>query len=93
MRVEEFERFAAVASERLEFIAGEARTKPPGDGDHGAIIMWLLRQCMQHRPEHDLHIEQGIRVEQYRTGCARSDGVLAPVAHFAGQGEWADPAG
>jgi Uma2 family endonuclease len=53
----------------------------------------LLRRCMQSRPELDLHIEQGLRVEAYRSGHARPDGVLAPIAHFAGQGEWADPRG
>jgi hypothetical protein len=63
------------------------------DGDHGAIIMWLLRRCMQARPELDLHVEQGLRVDPYRSGHARPDGVLAPIAHFAGQGEWADPSG
>ncbi|GAA1460123.1 Uma2 family endonuclease [Nocardiopsis exhalans] len=26
-------------------------------------------------------------------GVAQPDGILAPVDHFAGQGEWADPAG
>lgn len=95
MRVEEFEQIAASAPETvtLEFINGRLGVKAVPDGDHGAIIMWLLRQCMQYRPELDLHIEQGLRVDQYRSGCARPDGVLAPVAHFAGQGEWADPAG
>ncbi|GAA2145273.1 Uma2 family endonuclease [Kitasatospora kazusensis] len=95
MRVEEFEQIAAAAPETvtLEFINGRLGVKAVPDGDHGAIIMWLLRQCMQQRPELDLHIEQGLRVEQYRSGCARPDGVLAPVAHFAGQGEWAAPEG
>ncbi|WP_280718797.1 Uma2 family endonuclease [Kitasatospora sp. MAP5-34] len=95
MRVEEFEQIAAAAPETvtLEFINGRLGVKAVPDGDHGAIIMWLLRQCMQHRPELDLHIDQGLRVEQYRSGCARPDGVLAPVAHFAGQGEWAAPEG
>ncbi|MER5636262.1 Uma2 family endonuclease [Kitasatospora sp. NPDC002227] len=95
MRVEDFEQIAASAPETvtLEFIDGRLGVKAVPDGDHGAIIMWLLRQCMQHRPELDLHIEQGLRVETYRSGCARPDGVLAPVAHFAGQGEWAEPTG
>ncbi|WP_441246688.1 Uma2 family endonuclease [Kitasatospora sp. McL0602] len=95
MRVEDFEQIAAAAPETvtLEFINGRLGVKAVPDGDHGAIIMWLLRQCMQYRPELDLHIEQGLRVEQYRSGCARPDGVLAPVAHFAGQGEWAAPEG
>ncbi|WP_327362385.1 Uma2 family endonuclease [Streptomyces sp. NBC_01296] len=95
MSLDDFEALERGAPETvtLEFIAGTLEVKPVPDGDHGAIFMWLLRQCMQHRPELDLHPEQGLKVEQYRTGRARSDGVLAPVAHFAGQGEWADTAG
>lgn len=91
----EFEELAARAPEavRLEFIGGRVAAKPVPDGDHGAIIMWLLRRCMPARPELDLHIGQGLRVGGYRSGHARPDGVLAPVAHFAGQGEWADPRG
>ncbi|WP_153457192.1 Uma2 family endonuclease [Streptomyces smaragdinus] len=93
MSVEEFEELASHAPETvtLEFINGRIGVKSVPDGDHGAIIMWLLRQCMQARPELDLHIEQGLRVDQYRSGHARPDGVLAPIAHFAGQGEWAEP--
>jgi Uma2 family endonuclease len=91
----EFEELAAHAPETvtLEFIHGKVGVKAVPDGDHGAIVMWLLRRCMQSRPELDLHIEQGLRVESYRSGHARPDGVLAPIAHFAGQGEWADPDG
>ncbi len=95
MSLDDFEALERGAPETvtLEFIAGKLEVKPVPDGDHGAIFMWLLRQCMQQRPELDLHPEQGLKVEQYRTGRARSAGVLAPVAHFAGQGEWADTAG
>ena len=95
MSVEEFEEIAAHTPETvtLEFINGKIGVKAVPDGDHGAIIMWLLRRCMQSRPELDLHIEQGLRVDAYRSGHARPDGVLAPIAHFAGQGEWADPQG
>jgi Uma2 family endonuclease len=95
MSTAEFEELAAHAPETvtLEFINGKIGVKAVPDGDHGAIIMWLLRRCMQARPELDLHIEQGLRVERYRSGHARPDGVLAPIAHFAGQGEWADPNG
>ncbi|MDH6225893.1 Uma2 family endonuclease [Streptomyces sp. MJP52] len=95
MSVEEFEELAAHAPETvtLEFINGKIGVKPVPDGDHGTIIMWLLRRCMQARPELDLHVEQGLRVDRYRSGHARPDGVLAPIAHFAGQGEWANPSG
>ncbi|MEV5508974.1 Uma2 family endonuclease [Streptomyces orinoci] len=95
MLVEEFEQIASAAPETvmLEFINGRIGEKRVADGDHGAIIMWLLRQCMQARPELDLNPTQGLKVEGYRKGRARPDASLAPVAHFAGQGEWAEPAG
>ncbi|NBM20560.1 Uma2 family endonuclease [Streptomyces sp. GC420] len=48
---------------------------------------------MQHRPDLDLHPEQGLLVDTYRNGRARPDGTLAPIGHFAGQGEWASPQG
>ncbi|MEU2281424.1 Uma2 family endonuclease [Streptomyces sp. NPDC013178] len=98
MSVAEFERiaeFAARESEavRFEFIDGRIGVKKVTNGNHGAIIMWLIRQCMQARPELDLNPTQGLKVEAYRRGRARPDGVLAPVAHFAGQGDWADTHG
>lgn len=95
MSVTEFEELAAHAPETvtLEFLFGRIGVKAVPDGDHGAIVMWLLRRCMQARSELDLHIEQGLRVDRYRSGHARPDGALAPIAHFAGQGEWASPEG
>ncbi|WP_425246057.1 Uma2 family endonuclease [Streptomyces sp. NEAU-NA10] len=98
MSVAEFERIAEFASReseavRFEFIDGRIGVKKVTNGNHGAIIMWLIRQCMQARPELDLNPTQGLKVEAYRRGRARPDGVLAPVAHFAGQGDWADTHG
>ncbi|MGQ4514698.1 Uma2 family endonuclease [Streptomyces sp. DW26H14] len=95
MTVDEFEELAAAAPEtvRLELVGGRIGQRKTADGDHGAIIMWLVRQCMAHRPDLDLDTMQGLRIERYRTGRARPDGSLAPVAHFAGQGEWAEPDG
>ncbi|MFE2374318.1 Uma2 family endonuclease [Streptomyces sp. NPDC059398] len=95
MSVEDFEELARHAPETvaLEFINGKLEVKPVPDGDHGEIIMWLLRQCMQQRPELGLYPEQGLKVESYRRGRARLDGALAPTGHFAGQGEWALPNG
>ena len=64
------------------------------DSDHNAILMWLMRQFMTQRPDLDLNVTgQGLKVDTYRKGRARPDGILAPVDHFTGQGEWADPAG
>ena len=40
----------------------------------------LVLFALQARPELDLHIEQGLRVESHRSGHARPDGVLAPIA-------------
>ncbi|MCM2577628.1 Uma2 family endonuclease [Streptomyces meridianus] len=95
MPVEDFEQLARTAPETvtLEFIDGKLEVKPVPDGDHGAIVMWLLKQCIQQRPELALYPEQGLRVEAYRKGRARPDGALAREDHFVGQGEWADPDG
>ena len=95
MLVEEFEELAHNAPElvRLEFINGRVEVKPVPDGNHGEIVMWLIKRCMQQRPELSLYPEQGLKTEAYRKGRARPDGSLAPEENFLGQGEWADPAG
>ncbi|MEU7316755.1 Uma2 family endonuclease [Streptomyces sp. NPDC007083] len=95
MTAEEFERLASTAPETvtLEFIDGRIGEKAVPDGAHAALIMWLLRQCMQSRPDLDLDPTQGLKVGTYRKGRARPDGSLVPIDYFADQGEWADPAG
>ncbi|MER6048937.1 Uma2 family endonuclease [Streptomyces sp. BHT-5-2] len=75
---------------RLELIDGKVRSKPMPDGDHGLIIEWLMRICIQARPELWLY-DQGLKVQTYRNGRAQPDGSLAPTGSFGGQGEWADP--
>ncbi|MEU1815438.1 Uma2 family endonuclease [Streptomyces roseifaciens] len=93
--VEDFEQLARSAPEgvKLELVKGKLEVKPVPDGAHGAIIMWLLRQCMRQRPEWDLIPEQQLKVESYRKGRAIPDAVLVPVDHFVASGVWADPAG
>ncbi|WP_326581840.1 Uma2 family endonuclease [Streptomyces sp. NBC_00487] len=93
--VDEFEELAAVAPEtvRLEYINGNVKVKAMPDGNHRSIFMWLLRQCMQHRPDLDLVPESGVKAEAYRKGRARTDGTLVPVDHFRGDGEWSNPDG
>ncbi|EPD56263.1 MULTISPECIES: Uma2 family endonuclease [unclassified Streptomyces] len=98
LSVDMFERIAEFAERedetvRFEFIDGRIGLKKVTNGNHGAITMWLIRQCMRARPELDLNPLQGLKVEAYRKGRARPDGVLAPVDHFAGQGDWAEPHG
>jgi Uma2 family endonuclease len=95
MPVEEFEKIASRAPETvaLEFLNGRIGDKKVPDGDHGEIIKWVQRHCMQHRPELWLYPEQGLVVEAYRKGRARPDGVLAPDEYFAGHGEWSDADG
>ncbi|MFD3517355.1 Uma2 family endonuclease [Streptomyces sp. NPDC058657] len=99
MSVEEFEAIAkAAAAEsdaaRFEYIDGRAREKIVPDGDHNEIVEWLRALCMQHQPSWALYgSDQGLKVETYRAGRARPDGILAPRGTFAGQGEWADPDG
>ncbi|GAQ62572.1 Uma2 family endonuclease [Streptomyces scabiei] len=95
LAVDEFEELAAAAPEavRLEYVNGKVEVKAMPDGNHRSIFMWLLRQCMQHRPDLDLVPESGVKAEAYRKGRARTDGTLVPVDHFRGDGEWSDPAG
>jgi Uma2 family endonuclease len=99
MTVEEFEAVAkAAAAEsdaaRFEYIDGRAREKSVPDGDRNEIIEWLRAHCMQHQPGWALYgSDQGLKVEEYRSGRARPDGILAPRGTFAGKGEWADPDG
>ncbi len=98
MLTEQFESLARAAMReadglRLEFIDGKMGVKVVPDGLHEAITMWLLRQCIQHHPTMDLHTGQGLKTETYREGRARPDGTLAPIAHFARAGEWAEPDG
>lgn len=94
MQAEEFERIAAAAElegVRMEFIHGRLGVKAVPDGDHDEIIRWLMQRCMQHRPDLWLYPERGLKIQTYRNGNARPDGVLAPQGAFAGQGEWAHP--
>lgn len=95
MSVEEFEQLARRAPElvRLEFINGKVQFKPVPDGNHGEIVKWLQKRCIQFRPELWLYGEQGLRVDSYSGGRARPAGALAPDDYFVGHGEWADPAG
>lgn len=95
MAVEDFEQIASASPETvtLEFINGRIGDKAVPDGDHGRIIQWLARICMQHRPELWLDpTQQGVKVESYRGGRARPDACLIPADGFVGHGEWADPA-
>ncbi|MCX4787859.1 MULTISPECIES: Uma2 family endonuclease [unclassified Streptomyces] len=78
---------------RLEFVNGKLGVKAAPDGDHGRIIEWLTRLCMQADPDRWLYAEQGLRIETYRKGNARPDGALARSGAFVGQGEWAGPDG
>ncbi|MEV0600796.1 Uma2 family endonuclease [Streptomyces sp. NPDC050315] len=89
---EELARAAARTTEglRLEFINGQLGVKAVTDGAHGRIMQWLLRRCLQERPELFMH-SQGLKVEAYRTGYAIPDGVLAPNDAFLEAGDWADP--
>ncbi|MBB5493374.1 Uma2 family endonuclease [Nocardiopsis metallicus] len=97
LSVEQFEVIARAAAREdvtLEYLNGQMETRPVPDSDHNAILMWLMRQFMTQRPDLDLNVTgQGLKVDSYRKGRARPDGILAPVDHFAGQGEWADPTG
>jgi hypothetical protein len=43
------------------------------DGDHGEIVLWLLRRCIQQRPEPNLYLERGLGIEKYRGHLTRAD--------------------
>jgi Uma2 family endonuclease len=92
MDVEEFELLAIAAARNditLEFIHGKLGVKAAPDGIHDEITMWLLRQCIQQRPELNLYTERGLIVETYRNGRAKPDGTLAPVDAFVEWGTYA----
>ncbi|MEU8923932.1 Uma2 family endonuclease [Kitasatospora sp. NPDC048545] len=93
MLPEQFEEFArhpgrTVEGIRLEFINGKLGIKPVPEGDHGRIVQWLNRICIQARPELHVH-DQGLKIEGYRGGFARPDGTLADAGAFVGRGDWA----
>lgn len=95
MSVEEFEELERHAPEmvRLEFINGKVQVKPVTDGNHDHVVAWLQRLCMQHRPELWLYGDRGVKVEEYRKGRARPDGLLAPFGFPTGHGDWSDTEG
>lgn len=74
---------------RLEFINGSLGAKLVPDGDHGRIVQWLNRICIQARPDLYVH-DQGLRIAGYRGGFARPDGVLADADAFVGHGDYAE---
>lgn len=90
MITEHFEELAHGAPEtvELELIEGRLREKPPRDGDHGAILQWLLRRCREQRPALGLFLLPGLRVGTDPPSRLRPDGFLAPLGHFAGRREW-----
>ncbi|MEU6179236.1 Uma2 family endonuclease [Streptomyces coeruleorubidus] len=95
LSVEDFEELERRAPEtvRLEYINGKLEVKAMPDGDHTSIFMWLLRQCLMQRPDLNLVPESGVKAEAYRKGRARTDGTLAAVDRFKGDGERSDPDG
>lgn len=78
---------------RLEFIGGRIIEQPMPTGDHGRIMQWLTRLCVDALPETWLFSGQGLRVGRYGDENVRPTAVLAPLDHFVGQGEWAEPDG
>ena len=90
---EEIARLALHEDVRLEFINGKMWEKPVPDGDHDTIIAWLTRICIQARPELWFFAERGMKIETYRKGRARPDGVLAPEGAYVGHKEWSPPEG
>ncbi|MBW5482581.1 Uma2 family endonuclease [Streptomyces bambusae] len=94
-RVARFEEVARCEYElvRLELVRGQVCASTGGDGTHGTIVAWLIRQCLLQRPELGLYPGRGLETEADGLGRVRPDGVLAPKDHFAGHGEWSRPHG
>ncbi|GHC70367.1 hypothetical protein GCM10007079_01730 [Nocardiopsis terrae] len=93
-----FEHLAEQAFEadrvRMEMFNGKVWVHKVTDGAHAGILTWLMREFMAHRPDLDLLTSGlGIKVDTYRNGRARPDGVLVPIGHFDQAGEWAEPDG
>jgi Uma2 family endonuclease len=97
MSVDDFEKIAKAAEKqietvRFEFIDGRIGVKGVPDGDHGEIIRWLQKQCMQAAGGLWPYAgDLGLQVDGYRGARARPDAIVAPEGTFAGQGDWADP--
>lgn len=99
MRVEEFETIASRSPETvtLEFLGGRIGVKKVPDGDHDEIVKWLMKRCMQHRPDLWLYPERGLVVEAYRKGrdprlpAGRPGGRHGDRAQRAGPGGGAVP--
>ncbi|MEV6276471.1 Uma2 family endonuclease [Nocardia sp. NPDC051832] len=93
MLVTEFEELAKHSGETvsLEFLYGKLGVKAVPDGDHDQTFRWIMLQILRQRPDLWLFPERGLKVQGYRDGRARTDGVLAPGESFVGEGEWADP--
>ncbi|MBV7696141.1 Uma2 family endonuclease [Streptomyces sp. TRM70350] len=98
MLVEEFEEIAAFAEREietvgLEFVEGRIGARKATNGNHGTVVAWPLREWMSVRPGLGLYPGAGLKVGPQRTGRVVPDGALAPIGHFSGQGDWAEPDG
>jgi hypothetical protein len=51
----------------------QPEVRPVPDGDHGEIVLWLLRRCIQQRPEPNLYLERGLGNGKYRGHLTRAD--------------------
>jgi hypothetical protein len=98
MRPELFEQLAEQAFEadrvRMEMFNGKVWVHKVTDGAHAAILFWMTREFVAHRPDLDFMTSGlGLKVDTYRQGRARPDAVIAPAGYFDDAGEWADPEG
>lgn len=95
MTVEEFEELERHAPETvwLEFINRKVVVKPGPDGNRSEILARLQRLWAERAGSLWLYAYRGLRMEGDGMGRVRPDGVLAPMRHFVGHGEWSEPAG
>ncbi|MGX2996095.1 hypothetical protein JNUCC64_17730 [Streptomyces sp. JNUCC 64] len=69
---------------RLEFVDGRIVRRPQPDGTHGRMLQWLTLRCLRHDARWWLHADRGVGLTTRPSGCARPDGVLAPVDASSG---------
>ncbi|MEU6194366.1 Uma2 family endonuclease [Streptomyces sp. NPDC047061] len=98
MSVDEFEQIEAFAEReietvRFEFLGGRIQVRKGMNGNHGSLVTHLIRLWMEAAPGFGLYPSRGLKVEACRQGRVLPDGVLAPVGHFKGHGDWSDPDG
>ncbi|MGR8008365.1 hypothetical protein [Streptomyces hypolithicus] len=73
---------------RLELIDGRLRSRVVPDGDHGRIIEWLTRICLQSQPELWLYPDQGFTTAGRAHGFSEHEHDGVDGVTFCGCVRW-----